>query len=117
MVVRELLPEINRMVLGGSKLEEVLRSVSKEKGVSVSALRAAYYRQPIKPESYHGNKKLNPDQERALLYIAQTFSINNRSLCISEMCELVKKAWKIDVSAMTIRRWIREQEEPVVSHL
>ena len=53
-------------------------------------------------------KKLNPDQERALLYIAQTFSINNRSLCISEMCELVKKAWNIDVSAMTIRRWVKE---------
>ena len=90
--VRGLVPTVNEMVLAGNTLKDSVTSVSKKHGVTYAALRKAYQRQPTLPRACDGNKKLDPNHEQALLYVAQTFVMNNRALSTRDIQELVPES-------------------------
>eukprot|EP00170_Pyropia_yezoensis_P004028 contig_16598_g4039 len=73
-------------------LKSAFDAISRDTGVSVPALRVAYYRShPHNPGAY-GNATLSAEEDATLVALAQAFSMNNMPLSNTQVRQLVQRS-------------------------
>ena len=93
-----------------STLNEALDFVSGSSGVSVAALRSAWYRSAFPKQKQHGNNKLKDEQETILTCLFLSFSAASLPLKPSRATWLVKELFDIEVDRSWSSRWVTKHE-------
>jgi len=81
-------------------------AVAAEAEVSEAAVLKAWQRVWGGAGPRHANHLLTSDQNEALLAVLHAFSINNFSLSIMQIAEVVHRMWGLAVSVRWVRQWV-----------
>ena len=101
---------IDKFLNNGVTLSGALNDVSKEKGISTSALKSRYHRKISEKSENHRNSALNEEQDELLLYTTIAFSAANTPIAPSRIKDVVFTLFGIKVSKMWTSRWIKSHK-------
>ena len=110
-IFKFMVDRVSELIKSGSGVLDAIRSVSRETGMTVDALRCAYYRANIDRDRTHGNRLLTKRQEEVLLHLAVSFSVANKGWNMKIFKSVMKNLFDIQPERHWYKKWMTENKK------
>ncbi len=93
--------------------DDAFKSVSKETGRSIAAVKSYFHRHGGQPFGIHGNSKLTCEQEKMLVSMVIVFGMMHEALSIKDLKEFTEEIFSIKISKSWAGAFIKRHKDDI----